>query len=117
MRRNPFTSNLLLAATLTLGATQAQALTELSDDSLSDVQGAGLAFALDDFRFQMAPTSYFEQLGSEPDANTTFRRGNFRWIGTTISSGLDLAGELYHFSDFGMGTHGQVASATCSTVL
>lgn len=114
MRRNNSLSHMLLGAALTLGASQAMALQELDDSSLSEVQGAGLAFAFEDFRFQMAPTSYFEQMGGEPDPNTTFNRGNFRWIGTTISSGEDVSGELYHFSDYGAGAHGFAPTATCS---
>ncbi len=118
MRPRLQSTNLLLAATLTLGAAQAQALTELSDDSLSEVQGAGLAFAFDDFRFQMAPTSYFEQLGTAvdlSDTDLTFSSGNYRWIGTTISSGADVPGELYHFSDYASATHGSIPAATCAT--
>lgn len=108
MRSNPFTSNLLLAATLTLGAPQAQALKELSDDSLSDVQGAGLAFPFDEFRFAMAPTSYIQLTGSDTDlgtgpGQTTFRRGDLRYYGLSMTrattdgalaaDGIDWAGD------------------------
>ncbi len=88
MRRNFQSSNLLLAATLTLGATQALALTELSDDSLSNVQGAGLAFPFEDFSLQMAPTSFVELTGDVPTAgSTTFIRGDLRYYGLFISRG------------------------------
>ena len=49
MRRNNSLSHMLLGAALTLGASQAMALKELDDSSLSEVQGAGFAFALDNF--------------------------------------------------------------------
>ncbi len=87
MRPRLQSTNLLLAATLTLGAAQAQALTELSDDSLSDVQGAGISLALEDFRYLMAPTSYIELTGSDPGAGTTLQRGDARYYGLSISSG------------------------------
>ncbi|MED5238238.1 MAG: hypothetical protein VX379_01500 [Pseudomonadota bacterium] len=95
MRRNPFTSNLLLAATLTLGASQVQALKELSDDSLSDVQGAGLAFVLDDFSFRMAPTSFAELTGSAPSdaaAAAGWERGDARYFGISMTSGYGPLG-------------------------
>ena len=41
-------------------------LAPLSDDEMQDVSGAGIAVALDDFRFMAAPTSYFEQVGVAP---------------------------------------------------
>ena len=39
---------MLLGAALTLGASQVMALQEMSDDSMSEVQGTGLAFAMDE---------------------------------------------------------------------
>lgn len=58
----------------------------LDDPALADVSGTGLAFALDDFRFQAAPTSYIEQIGGEPASGTTFARGDLRWFGVTLSN-------------------------------
>ena len=85
MRRNNSLSHMLLGAALTLGASQVLALQEMSDDSMSEVQGAGLAFGLDDIRFQMAPTSYIEQIGGAAGADTSFNRGDLRWSGFTMS--------------------------------
>lgn len=123
MRRNLTPINLLLAATLSLGATQSQALTEMSDDSLSNVQGAGLAFTLDDFRFQMAPTSYIEQIGDPPSGGTVFRRGDLRWLGLTISgsdgegvntgAGLNFNGNA---CDFSQGLNGMGCAMSSSGI-
>jgi len=85
VRRNNSLSHMLLGAALTLGASQVLALQEMSDDSMSEVQGAGLAFGLDDIRFQMAPTSYIEQIGGAAGADTSFKRGDLRWSGFTMS--------------------------------
>ncbi len=85
MRRNNSLSHVLLGAALTFGATQSLALQEMSDASMSKVQGAGLAFGLDDIRFQMAPTSYIEQIGGSPGLSTSFNRGDLRWFGFTMS--------------------------------
>lgn len=89
----------------------------LEEDEMAGVSGTGLAFAFDDFRFQMAPTSYFEQIGAPPQGGTTFRRGNYRWIGTTISSAADISGELFHFSDYGRGDHGAQYTGSCTISL
>lgn len=115
MRFNKLPANVLLGAAVFLSASNVTGLTELSDSSLSEVKGAGLAFAFDDFRFQMAPTSYFEQMGAVPDPNITFRRGNYRWIGTAITAGPDYDnGQLFHFSDYGDGTHGSTPTGGCT---
>lgn len=92
-------------------------LVPLEEDEMASVSGTGLAFAFDDFRFQMAPTSYFEQLGAPPQGGTSFRRGNYRWIGTTISSAADNPGELFHFSDYGRGEHGMQYTGSCTISL
>ncbi|WP_300522385.1 hypothetical protein [Alcanivorax sp.] len=95
MRRNNSLSHMLLGAALTLGASQVLALQEMSDDSMSEVQGAGLAFGLDDFRFQAAPTSFIDQVGGAPGAGTSFNRGDLRWFGVALSnwSASEAAGE------------------------
>ncbi len=85
----------------------AVALTPLSDKQMQDVDAQGLAFAFDDFRFQMEPTSFFENIGEVPnktvsDATNGFK-GDYRWIGTTITSGVGNsgnAGELFGFADY-----------------
>jgi len=71
-------------------------LQALSDDEMEDVSGAGIAVALESFRFMMAPTSYMEQVGSQPTdactgtgsiaSNTNcWRRGDLRWYGINLS--------------------------------
>lgn len=62
------------------------AMQSMSDEQMSGVNGAGLAFGFDDFRFQAAPTSYIEQVGGEPAVGTTFKRGDLRWNGVTMSN-------------------------------
>lgn len=65
----------------------ALAMQAMEDEQMADVSGAGLAFVLDDFRFQAGPTSYIEQVGGAPAVGTSFNRGDLRWFGATISSG------------------------------
>lgn len=77
MRRNNSLSHMLLGAALTLGASQAMALQELDDSSLSEVQGAGLAFAMDDFSMEFAPTSFIELTGTAAQG-TGWERGDAR---------------------------------------
>ncbi|MTT53422.1 hypothetical protein F1529_13115 [Alcanivorax sp. VBW004] len=91
MRPRLQSTNLLLAATLTLGAAQAQALTELSDDSLSDVQGAGFAFALDNFSMRFAPESFIELTGATV-SGTGWERGDARYYGLSMTNGEVEAG-------------------------
>jgi hypothetical protein len=62
------------------------AMTPMSDNAMSGVAGTGLAFALDDFRFMMRPTSYFEEVGVAPGAGAYFQRGDLRWYGLNLSS-------------------------------
>lgn len=91
MRRTPFSTNLLLAVTLSLGATQATALTELSDDSLSDVQGAGFAFALDNFSMRFAPESFIELTGAAVNG-VGWQRGDARYYGLSMTNGAQVSG-------------------------
>ena len=51
------------------------ALESLDEESLSQVTGTGLAIGFEDFRWLVKPTSYFEQVGSDPVGNTTLQRG------------------------------------------
>ncbi len=87
-----------------------QGLTPLADDEMSAVSGAGLAVALEDFRFMMAPTSYAEQVGIAPTgacsgsggvaSNTNcWRRGDLRWYGVSISGAENLANSGMHWDD------------------
>lgn len=101
----------LLLALITVGVlgatTPSLALDALNDSALEAVTGAGVAIALDDFEFAMAPTSYFEQVGSTPAGACTgtgssasnincWRRGDLRWYGINISS-ADTSG--YQWND------------------
>lgn len=78
---------LVVGVTISLCSLHAHAMVPLEEEEMSGVTGEGLAFAFDDFRFQMAGTSFFEHVGAEPQGDTVFNRGDLRWIGTTISSG------------------------------
>jgi len=83
----------MIAACLVVNATflgsishsAGMALKPMEDSEMSQVQGAGLAFSLDGFRLQSAPTSYLEQVGGLPDPSTSFNRGDLRWNGLAIS--------------------------------
>lgn len=90
-----------------LVAQPALALLDLPDNELQSISGTGIAIALDDFQFAMAPTSYFEQVGSAPAPNCTgtgtiasntncWRRGDLRWMGLTISG---VTGTGYNWDD------------------
>jgi len=112
--RIPALATLLLALLqgggLLLSATPARAaLTDLDDGAMEEVSGAGLALGFDDFEFAMAPTSYFEQVGSAPAGACTgsgsvasnircWRRGDLRWYGINIS-GAGGTSDGYHWND------------------
>lgn len=107
-RPGVFVLSALFTGSLVLMTSQSLALTKLSDDAMSGVSGAGLAFAFDDFRFQMDPTSYFGNIGSVPTGapgTTNAYKGDYLWIGTSITRGypggatLDY-GKLFNFSDY-----------------
>jgi hypothetical protein len=102
VRRNNSLSHMLLGAALTLGASQAMALKELDDSSLSEVQGAGLAFAMDDFSFRFAPTSYIELTGTQAQG-AGWERGDARYYGLSITNGEQPAGMDWHGSGCGSG--------------
>lgn len=80
---------LCLAIPLLLLALPAPAIEALDDADLSAVSGAGIAIALEDWRFAMEPTGYMEQTGSDwagaRPAGLSFRRGDLRWYGFTMS--------------------------------
>jgi hypothetical protein len=71
------------------------ALEKLSDEGMSDVSGAGIAFGLQNFSFQMAPTSYIELTGTKPNSasitcaaagDPCWKLGNVRYYGLSITS-------------------------------
>lgn len=85
------------------------ALADLDDAAMEQVSGAGVALGFDDFEFAMAPTSYFEQVGSALSVACTgtgsiasnincWRRGDLRWYGINIS-GAGGTGDGYQWSD------------------
>ena len=91
MRRNNSLSHMLLGAALTLGASQVIALQELDDASLSDVQGAGFAFALDNFSMRFAPTSFIELTGASVNG-VGWQRGDARYYGLSMTNGSQPGG-------------------------
>lgn len=85
-----------IAALLALASSGQARLQALDEHEMAAAHGAGIAVALDHFRYLMAPTSYFEQIGISPDnactttGNTSgnfscWRRGDLRWYGANIS--------------------------------
>lgn len=69
-----------------LFAAPLHAMDALDDDTLSGVEGEGLAFVLENMRTQMAPQSFIEEVGSTPDSTkTTFQRGDFYWFGASMT--------------------------------
>ncbi|MCG8394350.1 MAG: hypothetical protein MI745_14825 [Pseudomonadales bacterium] len=91
MRRNNSLSPWLLGAALALTASQASALKELSDDSLADVQGAGFAFALDNFSMRFAPESFIELTGATVNG-VGWQRGDARYYGLSMTNGAQQSG-------------------------
>lgn len=58
------------------------ALEPLSDSDMASIKGQGLAIALDDFRYETAPTSFLEVVGSEPNQaaiDAGWHRGDARY--------------------------------------
>lgn len=102
--------NLLFALLLSPVAPVAAALEALDDVAMSDETGAGIAIGLHDFQLALAPTSYFEQVGSAPAGggcvgtgsvagNTNcWRRGDLRWYGINISA-AGGSNDGYHWND------------------
>lgn len=103
-RPGVFMLSALFTISLVIMANPSVALVELDETQMEDVSGKGLAFAFDDFRFQMEPTSYFENIGEKPNripGATNAFKGDYRWIGTTISRGYELDyAKLFNFSDY-----------------
>lgn len=92
-----FARILMLLALVAAAGAHGREMTPLSEGEMAEVSGAGIAVALDDFAFTMAPTSYFEQVGNTPSPNCSgsgsvasnvncWRRGDLRWYGVNISA-------------------------------
>ena len=62
------------------------AMERMDDAAMSDVSGAGIALGFEDFRWLTKPTSYFEQMGTDPVGDTTFQRADMRWYGLSITA-------------------------------
>lgn len=106
IKRNPSAMRIIAAvlfglALLSLSARPVAALESLDDSAMESVSGTGVALGFDNFQFAMAPTSYFEQVGSAPAGACTagltgsvagnircWRRGDLRWYGVNISGGI-----------------------------
>lgn len=73
----------LVCGLLAFGSSHA--LTELEDSALSEVQGTGIAVALDDFRYANAPTSYIELTGTA--GSSGWQRGDARYYGLSLTGG------------------------------
>ena len=95
------------------------ALADLDDSAMEQVSGAGVAIGFDQFEFAMAPTSYFEQVGSDPANVCTatgnvagnrncWRRGDLRWYGVNIS-GAGGTADGYHWDD------GEIINTKCDS--
>ena len=95
MKFSHFIRMLPIALAGTLLLSQGHAMVALEEEEMSGVSGTGLAFPLDNFRLQAAPTSFIEQVGGAPAAGTSFNRGDLRWFGLTLSnwSASEAAGE------------------------
>lgn len=73
------------------------AMQAMDDLDLSEENGAGLAFPFENYRFEMEKTSFIQLTGSAtnlctsgtstPAGCTTFRRGDIRYYGLTMSQG------------------------------
>lgn len=75
----------------------AMAAEPMEDEDLAGVSGAGIAIALEDWRFSMEPSGYMEQIGSDwqgaRPAGLSFRRGDLRWYGFTLSGISGVGGQ------------------------
>ncbi|MEE3388415.1 MULTISPECIES: DUF6160 family protein [unclassified Alcanivorax] len=88
------------------------AMESLDEESLSQVTGTGLAIGFEDFRWLVKPTSYFEQVGSDPVGDTTLQRGDLRWYGVNIS-GAGPGGFHWDESGGNFGTPCDASSLGC----
>src|SRR5690606_28793391 len=78
------------------------AMVEISDDQMSDVSGAGLAFVFDNFSMRMAPTSFIELTGTAPSPG--WERGDARYYGLSITDGVGVGGTDWYGNGCNTGT-------------
>ncbi|KGD64100.1 hypothetical protein Y5S_02640 [Alcanivorax nanhaiticus] len=98
------TAHLAALAAMTLSPlTGMAALERMDDDAMSGVSGAGIALGFEDFRWLTKPTSYYEQMGSNPVGDTTFQRADMRWYGLSITAIADGTGanQGFHWDQSG----------------
>ncbi len=89
------------------------AMERMDDAAMSDVSGAGIALGFEDFRWLTKPTSYFEQMGTDPVGDTTFQRADMRWYGLSITAVPDgsSGNEGFHW-DASTGSFGSACTGT-----
>lgn len=78
-----------LAGALVLS--QGHAMVALEEEEMAEVSGAGIAIALDNFSFSMAPTSYIELTGAATSLSE-WRRGDARYYGLSLTGGQTSTG-------------------------
>lgn len=100
----------LLVVSMAVGM-QARALESLDDDAMSDINGAGVALAFDNFSSRFAPTSYINMLGTDVAVGSTpyvaphnWRRGDLYYYGLSMTGGS--VGQGMDWYGTGTGTGG-----------
>lgn len=94
-RRGLRAASLLMAFAMSFCTASALAMEELAEDDMRVATGEGIALALDNFSFRMAPTSYIEMTGTTPSgaaATAGWKRGDLRWYGLSMTGGDPSAG-------------------------
>lgn len=90
----------LLSVLLLFPLTALSAMERLDDASMADVSGAGLAMAFDDILWMIKPTSYFHNVGSDPN-HPEWKRGDLRWYGVNISGAEGTTGTHWDEASYG----------------
>lgn len=94
-----YTSFLAISGLLAAPVAALDTMAPMSEEELGSISGTGIALALDDFAYMMAPTSYMEQVGITPVGACSgsgfgatnidcWRRGDLRWYGISITSAV-----------------------------
>lgn len=86
------------------------AMTELRDGDLGDVTGEGLMLPLQDIHMVMHPNSFLELTGSAV-TGTTFRRGDVRYYGLSVSRGATHNDTTHNDSTWNNNTRGWTGAA------
>lgn len=77
----------LFLSLLAVGSMSHADLVPLSEESLAESTGEGIAIVLDDIRLTVAPTSYYELTGTNPPVGNPFRRVDTRYYGLSLTPG------------------------------